>query len=133
MYLLQQAIYKALADDSGLTAMVTGIFDFVPAGTLFPYITITESRSIDRWDVASMLTEVTITLYCYSQAKGREETSMILARISQVLSKSKIASYLTMSGITTVSFYRKNSEVFPRRADGIYRGSIQFTGLFAAI
>jgi len=47
IFQLQKSVYTALTGDSTLTAMVTGIYEYVPQGTGFPYLVVNEITAAD--------------------------------------------------------------------------------------
>jgi len=44
---LQTAVYNALSADATLVSAVTGIYDFVPEGTAFPYVKVGDQTMVD--------------------------------------------------------------------------------------
>ena len=44
---LQKAVYEALTSDTGLMALITGIYDRPVQNTSFPYVTIGGQRLVD--------------------------------------------------------------------------------------
>ena len=49
---LQKAIYETLSNDTNIANIVTGVYDFVPDNTLYPYITM-QLDEISNWDIIS--------------------------------------------------------------------------------
>ncbi len=45
---IQKAIYGVLSNDVTLDGMVTGVFDFVPDNTVFPYVTV-QLENVEEW------------------------------------------------------------------------------------
>lgn len=64
---LQTAEYARLTGDAPFMALVTGIYDSVPKGTLRPYVTIGEATEIPARTFANDGREVTRTFHIYDQ------------------------------------------------------------------
>lgn len=67
---LQKAIYETLSADVNITNIVTGIYDFVPDNTLYPYVII-KIEEISNWDIISQNgfeVILTIDIYCKDNA-----------------------------------------------------------------
>lgn len=83
---LQQAIYAELSTDSALGALVGDrIYDEVPGGTAFPYLTLGESR-MEAWTTGTEDGAThRIRLSAYSRAGGRSEVKRILGLVHGLL------------------------------------------------
>lgn len=95
---LQQAVFSALSGDATLSAMVSGVFDHVPEGQAFPYVTIGESSAADFSTKTEAGQEHTMTIHAWSRERGRKETKQILARIYDLLHDQA----LSVAGFTNV-------------------------------
>lgn len=82
---LQKAVFTALTGNAPLMAKVTGIFDRVPVGTAFPYVTIGEATAADWSTKTSDGQNHTLTLHAWSRAAGRQEAKEILDLIHTAL------------------------------------------------
>jgi hypothetical protein len=82
---IQKALYQQMTSDPDLTALITGVFDYVPDNQAFPYIMI--SGFIENpWNTFNRNgKEVTATFHIYSDQKGNKEVYTILNRLNQVL------------------------------------------------
>lgn len=93
------AVYTKLNTDATLKAMVTGIFDYVPEGTDYPYVVIGEAtetpeNSHDRFGRSQV-----ITLHIWSNDRGFKKAQAIASRIHALLDHQA----LTVSGQNTIS------------------------------
>jgi hypothetical protein len=84
---LQQAVFAALAEDAALLALLGGprIYDDVPQGTGFPYVTFALSQVRDWSTSTEAGAEHALTLHVWSQAKGRKETHEIMSALGAAL------------------------------------------------
>ena len=91
---LQSAIYAALTANADLTAATGGsprVFDDVPPGTSYPYVTF--GQAIERdWSTGTEAgREHTVTLHVWSRASGRREVHQIAALIRAALHDAALA------------------------------------------
>lgn len=86
---LQKAQLDALAADSDLAALSLGarIFDRVPDGSAFPYVTIGDDLVSPLDTVCGSSTEILSTVRAYSRAVGKVEAKRLAARIRFILTK----------------------------------------------
>ncbi|WP_018130712.1 DUF3168 domain-containing protein [Effusibacillus pohliae] len=82
---IQKAIFDKLAGDATLARMVTGVFDEVPQGTGFPYITIGEMTEVPFNTFDRKGRDCTVTLHIWSQYPGNKEAVEILGRMNALL------------------------------------------------
>jgi hypothetical protein len=113
---LHAAIYAALTADAALKALVgdpARVYDDVPEGTPFPYVTLGEISTLD-WSTASEIAfEHRLTLHIWSRYGGRKEIRDITAAIHDVLHDADLA----LAGHRLVSLFFQASDVF-RDPDG---------------
>ncbi len=84
---LQKAIFQTLEADAALTALLGAgkIFDDVPQGAAFPYLTIGQSTARD-WSTSSEAGfEHNLTLHVWSKSHGRKQVQETLGAIHDVL------------------------------------------------
>lgn len=84
---LQKGVFAALSGDQALTALLGGprIYDRVPPGAAFPYLTFGRTSVYD-WSTGTEIgTEQIFTLHVWSKAKGRQETLDIMERARTLL------------------------------------------------
>ena len=84
---LHEAIYVRLAASLELNNLLGGvnIFDGVPQGTAYPYVTIGQTETRSWYTQTQTGHEHTITLNAWSQYAGRHEVHQIIDRLDQEL------------------------------------------------
>ena len=119
---LQQAVFTALTGDAPLMAMVQGVYDHVPQGAAFPYVTVGES-SARPWRAVSLDgVETTLILHVWSRERGRKQAKQIMAEMHRILDDAD----LTLSGHVLVSISFEFSQTM-LDADGvIYHGIARY-------
>ena len=85
MLAVQQALYVKLTGDAALTALITGVYDFVPEDVAFPYLVIGEAietpdNSHDRYGWQTV-----VTLHVWTRSRGHAKGLGIGKRITQLL------------------------------------------------
>lgn len=83
---LQGALYTRLSNDTAIMNQVTGVYDEVPEGTTFPYISLGEDTVTDWSTKTNSGEEITHTLHIWSDATGKVQTKQIMNNILQALS-----------------------------------------------
>lgn len=90
---LQSAIYSALENHAGLSALLGGarIFDDVPQRAHFPYVTFGDIETSD-WDTqTSNGHEHIVTLHVWSDHRGRKQVNRIIGEIDAALDDQDLA------------------------------------------
>jgi hypothetical protein len=84
---LQQSLYAALSGDETLVSLLGGarIFDSVPQGTPFPYVTLAHSDVTDWSTGTETGDEHIVTLHVWSRDAGRKSVHEIIDRIQTLL------------------------------------------------
>ena len=121
---LQQAVFAALAEDAALLALLGGprIYDDVPQGTAFPYVTFALSQVRDWSTSTEAGAEHTLTLHVWSQAKGRKETHEIMSALGSALHEQP----LSLTGHRLINLRLEQSDA-RRETDGeTYHGIVRF-------
>lgn len=121
---LQKAIYAELAADSALTALLGGerIYDDVPRGAAFPYVTFGPSTTRDWSTGTETGAEHLITLRAWSKGGGQKEVHILLEAVRTALHEAS----LTIAGHRLVSIRHELSDTL-RSADGeSYQGIARF-------
>jgi len=122
---LQTAILSALAASPDLSALTGGsarVFDFVPPGTPYPYVTFGQSVERDWSTGTEDGREHTLTLQVWSRASGRAEVYSGAAIIRGLLHLAK----LPLAGFNLVSLRYQFSEA-RREPDGeTFRSIVRF-------
>jgi len=75
---LQTALFQRLSSDSAVTGLVTGVFDYVPEGTVFPYIRIGEPTVTPQVTKTTYGEQVSVVIHAWSQYRGKKEAYDIL-------------------------------------------------------
>lgn len=120
---LQQAIFGALTNDAGVTALVGGrVYDSVPQDASFPYLTVGDSTVIpfDTKDEPGQ--EHRVVMHAWSRYAGRKEAKQILAAVYDRLNRAT----LTVSGYGVVLILFEFEETFLDEDGRTYHGVIRF-------
>lgn len=96
---VQQAIYDRLTGDATLGALIAGVFDHVPEGTAYPYVTLGEVITTPDNRHGGFGRSVVATLHVWTQARGFAEALAIEARLVELLDHQA----LPLAGHHTVS------------------------------
>lgn len=112
---LQRAVYAALIGDTELTTLLGGahVYDHVPRGTSFPYVTIGPSNERDWSTGLEEGHEHLLTLHVWSQAAGRREAQQLIGAIRARLHDQSLA----LAGYRLVNLRHEASET-RREPDG---------------
>lgn len=105
---LQQAVFAALGADAALTALIgaSRIYDDVPQGTPFPYLTFGQSTARDWSTGTEEGSEHVLTLHVWSQSKGKKQAHEIMNAVRAVLHDQP----LTLAGHRLVNLRHEFSE-----------------------
>lgn len=122
-YAVQEMVRGLLTADAPLAGKVSGIFDFVPEKTEFPYITIGESRVEDESTVAIAIARVTLTVQVYSRAKGRKEADSLMADVHRILQN---ASGSAAGGFALADMRFGGSDITLLRDGATHHGRMRF-------
>ena len=126
---IQQVIYDVLSGDATLGAMVTGVYDYVPQDTAYPYVVIGDMDGRD-WSASGLDgLESRASIEAYSRYGGRKEALQIMESIHSLLHDGS----LTMSGHALVSMRFESGQVIPLGDGHTYRGQIRFRLLSQAV
>lgn len=93
----QKAVYTKLSADAALSAVVKGIYEYVPGNQDYPYITIDALTSRDNSTKDSLGYELDLSINVYSNMPGRKESLDIIEQISSILDDQA----LTVDGFAT--------------------------------
>lgn len=121
---LQKAVYRALIADTALAALLGGarIYDDVPRGAPFPYVTFGPSTTRDWSTGTDSGTEHVFTLRAWSKEKGEMEVHGLMHAIRTALH----GAALTLAGHRLVNLRHETSDTL-RNADGeTYQGIARF-------
>jgi len=121
---LQKAIYATLKADSVFDGLLGGerIYDEVPRGAAFPYVTFGPSTTRDWSTGTETGAEHLITLRAWSKAGGEREVHLMLDALRAALHEAS----LSVKGHRLVSIRHETSDAL-RGADGeTYQGIARF-------
>lgn len=124
---LQKAVFARLAGDAALVALLGGtrIYDDVPRGAAFPYVTFGPNTTRDWSTGTEMGSEHLLTLRAWSKAGGEKEVHLVLEAIRAALHEAAV----TLTGHRLVSLRHETSDAM-RGADGeTYQGIARFRAL----
>lgn len=96
---LQTAIYTTLTADTALMDDVTGVYDHVPEGTAFPYVTLGATTAIPRGAHDRFGRRSTVTLHVWSAYHGWFEALGVVDHLLRLLDRQD----LTVDGHEFVS------------------------------
>ena len=83
---LQKALYKALASDSALNGLVTGVYDgAAPSAAVYPYVVLGETTEVQDDVLTRQGREVTVTIHAWSTYAGDKEVKLVLSRLDAML------------------------------------------------
>ena len=91
---VQTAVYNALNGNSSLTSAVTGIYDFVPEDTSFPYVKVGDQTMVDDGTKDKKGSDFTLMVHTFSRYRGSKEIKEIMSLVYDILHESS----LTISG-----------------------------------
>ena len=98
---LQAAIYTRLTGFSALTALVTGMYDFVPDDAAPPYVVIGDDTAIDWSTKTSNGWDATLTIHVWDFEKtGRKSVKTIMSAIYDALHQQEAS--ITVSGFNLI-------------------------------
>ncbi|MFD9064184.1 DUF3168 domain-containing protein [Kitasatospora purpeofusca] len=96
---LQAAVHALLTGDAELSGQITGVHDYVPEGTAYPYVVIGEAIETPNNRHRGLGRQTVLTLHVWSQYRGYGEALAIGARVMALLDHQP----LTITGLTHVS------------------------------
>lgn len=122
IFQLQKAIYGLLRADVTLTGLITGIYEYVPQRTAFPYLVLNEITAAN-WSTKTSngaACNVSLKAYC------RDMQDSVLLQIISLASDDVRSANLTLTGhrITSITFQDMDMK---RMSDGItYMATAKF-------
>jgi len=130
-WVLQQAVYDAITADAGLIALVGAprVYDDVPQGAPFPYLTLGQSTSRDWSTGSDSGEEHTLTIHVWSRAAGRKQVHEIMSALRTALHERSLA----LAGHRLVLLRHDLSEARRDTTANAYHGLIRFRALTEAL
>jgi len=111
IHLVQTAIYQRLKADPVLAGMVTGVYDYVPEGTAYPYVRIGDHLSTPDNTHDTYGREITTTIHVWTRSRGNAQGQAIAARIGELLDHRPRD--LAVAGHRVVSIRQEFDQVLP--------------------
>ena len=116
---VQTAVYNALNGNSSLTSAVTGIYDFVPEDTSFPYVKVGDQTMVDDGTKDKKGSDFTLIVHTFSRYRGSKEIKEIMSLVYDILHESS----LTVSG--TMNNMRFEFSDIIKESDGLTTHGVQ--------
>lgn len=117
---VQEMLFRALSENEALNQMGVSVFDDVPQGSSFPYITIGEAIFTERGTDTETDFEGTATIHTWSRYAGRAETKRIQGVVFDALNRAP----LSLESLTLDELHFESSTSF-LDADGKTRHGVQ--------
>ena len=119
-FALQEALYTRLNNDSTLTdTNGASVYDEVPEGSSFPYVTIGETTALE-YDTKDLTgSEQTVTFHVWSQYRGAKEAKNIMDRLHDLLHNYS----LSVSGANLINLRFDFGDLL-RDPDGVTRHGV---------
>ncbi len=127
----QKAIYKKLQDDSALQEILGNpvrIYDLVPEGATFPYVTISDHRVID-WPGVSGGIEHDLRLQVWSQYGGQQEVKRIIGLVTDALHQQS----LEVKDANLINLRFVFADSFRQRPTGFWQGVLRFRAVTQSV
>lgn len=121
IHTVQKAIYQQLNGDSGVTALVSGIYDFVPDDVAAPYIVIGEATQRRVSLLHDDVYEVVVAVDIYSGNHSSKLCNDVIAAVQQSLEDA-----LDLAPYSLVSIYMQKAEIAPDAALQHYNAALQY-------
>lgn len=124
---LQKALHSVLVADAALLALLGSerIYDDVPRGAAFPYVTFGPSTTRD-WSTGTEIgSEHLLTLRVWSKAGGEKEAHLVLDAIRAALHEAA----LSPTGHRLVSLRHETSDIVREAGGETYQGVARFRAL----
>jgi hypothetical protein len=103
---LQKAIFEKLSSDAALMARIEGVFDHVPKGKDFPYVTVGEN-SLSPWGTHTFDgANVIVTIHTWTRGSTRKVCKQIMADIYRILHRETLA----VAGFSTTEIHQEFGE-----------------------
>ena len=119
---LQSALYTKLTGNVPFMAAVTGLFDWVPEGTAYPYVTFGEAMATPRNAQDRFGRRTVETLHVWSKQQGMLQVANIMSLITQALDHQT----LTVTGHDAVMVHHEFEQTLNDPDPEIRHGVIRF-------
>ena len=88
---VQTSVYNALNGNSSLTSSVSGIYDFVPESTTFPYVKVGDQTMVDEGTKNKKGSDFTLMVHTFSRYRGSKEIKEIMSLVYDILHESSLS------------------------------------------
>lgn len=114
LYEAQAAVFQRLEADIDLNSRVSGVFDYVPEETAFPYVVLGRVLSTPLKTKTTIGENVEITLDIWSDYKGKKETIDIANIMKNALSNelTVAGAFLLSQDITSVEVLEEVNDLY---------------------
>ena len=121
---LQQAVHATLAADTGVLALLGGarVYDDVPRGAAFPYISLAAFTARDWATGTEPGTEITFTVHAWSRGAGHKGPHLLAEAVRNALHDQA----LTLADHHLVNLRHESSETRRERDGDTYRVIARF-------
>ncbi len=121
---LQKALHAGLLANAALVDAIGGprVWDHVPRGAVFPYVTIGASTNLDWSTGTDTGCEHILTVHVWSTTPGRKEAETIANAIRQTLHDQP----LTLAGYRLVNFRHELTETRRTAETELYHAIVRF-------
>jgi len=122
---LQKAVYDKLSGDATLGALITGVFEYVPEGTNFPYVVIDDMKLKPWSNLSKKGSEINFSIKTYCRERGSKTCLDIMDNVEDLLDEAA----LTVTNHALIHILLEYSEV-EQKKDGLnYVGVSKFKAL----
>ena len=120
LYDAQVSVFKRLENDSELMSAVTGVYDFVPEETNFPYVILGRCTATPVNTKTTIGERIEVTLDVWSVYKGKKETANIIN-----LLEASLTDELTVEDADLITQEIKSIEIV-EESNELYHGTVVF-------
>lgn len=118
----QKAVYAKLKADSGLMAIISDVYEYVPQGAVFPYVVITDIDSRPWFASSARGENISMEISVFSKERGNKNIIDIAAKVIAALHNTSFS--ITGHSLVNIRHQLTNNE---RLNDGqIYKSAIIF-------
>lgn len=122
---LQKAVFLVLSADTTLQNTVSGVFDFVPDNTIYPYICVGEATGRDYSTATTSGMEFRFPVRLFSREGGRKQAAEMLQRIHSLLHRQP----LSVDDQALVMLRCESSEIRLENDGATYQGILRFRAI----
>ncbi len=128
---LQQALHAALAADAEVISLLGGarIYDDVPQGAAFPYITLASFTLRDWATSTEPGAEITFTINVWSRGAGHKQAHLLAEAVRAALHEAP----LTIAAHHLVNLRHESSDTHRERDGDTYRVTARFRAVLEPI